>query len=250
MLASKFFPIDTTISTKTGISTFTVTVNLKNGTSLFFDNNGHSYALQDAAMLLRPQSCLLQYTGVFSATAAIRNDRASLPVTILVSYKQPQQGLPVASMHNMTMSMRKGPCVGHYTLYSANWTIPGGLSFASKIDIISGEGDDVIVDDFNNAVELPGTCRSFRGPPENLCEEIETTTPPAPTRPVLSVATTMHTVTSSPATSSALTSVPTPAHTGAVTTTPASEVNDLGLGHTFETFFEYVTNYVANFFFG
>lgn len=240
------------MSTKTGISSFTVTINLKNGTSLFFDNNGHSYPLQDAVILLRPQSCLLQYTGVFSATAAFRNDRLNLPATILVAYKQPRDGLPVAGLHNMTMSMRKGSCVGQYTLYTANWTIPGGISFASKIDIISGEGVDVIADDFNNAVDLPGTCAAFHGPPESLCETVVAALP-APTPsvvPVPTVATTMQTVMSGTATSTTSTSVPTPAQTETVTRPQPSVVIQPGLGHTFESFLQYMTNYVANFFFG
>lgn len=212
-----------------------------NGTSLHFDNNGLSYPLQDAVILMRPQSCLLQYTGVFSATAAVRNDRADLPTTLLVSYKAPRPGLPVPGLHNMTMSMRKGPCVGMYTLYSANWTIPGGISFASRIDIISGEvgGEDVVVDDFNDAAELPGNCAPFRGP--SRCDTVV-------------VATAKTTVTTSS------TVVPTPTGIASGPTTSLAEPihhdstgsakPDFRSGQAFSGFFQYMTNYIANFFFG
>jgi len=59
------------ISTKTGISSFNLTLELKNGTVLEFDNNGHQYPMQDAAMILIPNSCLLQHDGRMTAFAAV-----------------------------------------------------------------------------------------------------------------------------------------------------------------------------------
>ena len=193
-------------------------------------------------MLLRPQSCLLQHTGVFAATAAVRNDRVDLPAFLLVSYKQPRQGLPVVGLHNMSMSMRRGSCVGHYTLYTADWTIPGGISFASKIDVISGAGQDVLVDSFIDAIDLPGTCASFQAPPEDQCESVMTATPvPTPTTSLSPTArTTMLTVMSiaaMPVTSTA---------------SPTSGQDDpgLGIGRTCNSVFECLTNYFVNYFFG
>lgn len=203
-------------------------------------------------MLLRPQSCLSQHTGAVSVSAAIRNDRADLPAMLLISYKQPRPGLPVAGLHNMTMSMRRGACAGQYTLYTANWTIPGGISFASKIDIISGERGDVVADDFNDATDLPGTCAPFLGPPEDLCETVVATIPPA-TSPVLAAPTTMLTTATATTATTPSISMPTPAEAGTATGPPApaaSGRHELGLGHTFKSFFEYMTNYVVNFFFG
>jgi hypothetical protein len=187
-------------------------------------------------MLMRPQSCLMQHTGVFSATAAVRNDRGDLPTTLLVSYKAPRLGLPVPGLHNMTMSMRKGPCVGLYTLYSANWTIPGGISFASRIDIISGEmgSNDAVADDFNDAAELPGSCAPFQG--SSRCEEVILGTTANPTTTVSS--TDVATVSSS--------SLPEPIHNNA----QGSAEGELRLGKAFSSFFQYLTNYIANFFFG
>lgn len=246
-----FFPIEGSIPTRTGVSSFTVTVNLKNGSRLYFDNNGHSYPLQDGVMLLRPQSCLLQHSGVFSATAAVRNDRATLPATLMVSYKVPRPGLPVPGLHNMTMSMARGPCVGLYTLYTAKWTIPGGISFASKIDIISGEGANVIVDDFNDAAELPGNCAGFDGPPQSQCRT-----------PVVEISTTTKSIAYVPPATTLTTSIPMPTSatvyaSSTATKSPlgnsstlASEHEIHHLGESFSSFIQYLTNYIVNYFFG
>lgn len=220
-----------------------MTMNLKNGTSLHFDNNGHSYPLQDAVMLMRPQSCLLQHTGIFRATAAIRNDRTGLPTTMLVNYKVPRPGLAVPGLHNMTISMRKGPCVGLYTLFTANWTIPGGHSSWSKIDIISGSaerGHDVIMDDFNDAAGLPGNCSPFQV--QGQCEALS-----------VPAAATSSTPTSSTTTTSTLASSPTslPPHKYPQdTSSEHAEQQSLAVSNVFASFFQYLTNYIANFFFG
>ncbi|KAL1862854.1 hypothetical protein Daus18300_008351 [Diaporthe australafricana] len=164
-----FFPVDATIPVYTGISSFVVTLVLANGTRLPFDNNGHAYPMQDAVILLRRQSCLLQHTGVINVTAAVRNDRNDLPTNLTISYKVPRLGLPVAGLHEMTTAMTKGDCVGPYTLYSANWTIPGGISYSSRTDVSNGEGEDLLVDDFTYGADLHGQCEEFTAPPASIC---------------------------------------------------------------------------------
>jgi len=234
---------------KTGISSFTIALNLHSGTALPFTNNGLSYPLSDAVMLMRPQSCLLQHTGASSFTAAIRNDRAHLPAALVVSYKLPRPGLPVPALRTATVPMIRGRCVGLYTLYTAEWTIPGGLSYASKIDVVSGEGDDVVVDDFNDAAELPGSCAAFRDG-GGVCESYVLPTSSA----VGDVATAM-TTTRMPgmitgtavATATAETSaLPQPSHHDGA----GKAEEAVRLGDAFAGFFEYLTNYFVNFFFG
>lgn len=175
-LGLQFFPVDATIPVYTGISSFVVTLVLANGTRLPFDNNGHAYPMQDAVILLRRQSCLLQYTGVINVTAAVRNDRNDLPTTITISYKVPRLGLPVAGLQEMTTAMTRGECVGPYTLYSANWTIPGGISYSSRTDISNGEGEDLLVDDFTYGADLHGQCEEFTAPPAPICATYSITT--------------------------------------------------------------------------
>lgn len=67
----KWFPINAAISTSTGISSFTVDLNMASGTTQSFDNNGNSYPMQDAVLIQKPQSCLL--SGTLTVTAAVRN---------------------------------------------------------------------------------------------------------------------------------------------------------------------------------
>lgn len=192
---------------------------------------------------MRPQSCLLQHTGVSSYTAAVRNDRTHLPVTLLISYKAPRLGLPVPGLHNMTMSMRKGECVGQYTLYTAHWTIPGGMSFASKIDIISGEmgGEDTVADDFNDAAELPGSCAPFRGPATCVSVVVTTTT-------ASSTASTATTISSMVLATAVATPAALPEPVHGMSSDGAGEA--FRMGHAFASFFQYLTNYIVNFFFG
>ncbi|KAI0129344.1 heme peroxidase [Hypoxylon sp. NC0597] len=172
-----WFPIDASISTSTGISSFTLTLNMASGTTQTFDNNGNSYPMQDAILIQKLQSCLL--SGTLIVTAAVRNDRKSLPVNMLLSYKTPtgNPNLPVPTLKNATVAMTEATCVGSYTLYTANYTGLGDLAYASKIDVISGSGTTALIDDFNAASDLAGTCQTFQGPPSSLCTTEQASTP-------------------------------------------------------------------------
>ncbi|KAI1636402.1 hypothetical protein F4809DRAFT_384331 [Biscogniauxia mediterranea] len=173
-----WFPINAVISTSTGISSYTLTLNMASGTSQVFDNNGNSYPMQDAILLQKPQSCLL--SGTLTITAAVRNDRDTLPVNMYLSYKQPtgNPNLPIPTLKNTTIPMTKGTCVGPYTFYTANFTGLGDLDYATKIDVISGSGTSAFRDDFNAASELAGTCLSFQNPPASLCSAGQVSTAP------------------------------------------------------------------------
>lgn len=161
-----FFPISANIDATTGISAFSVTINLKDGTSQTYDNNGNLYPISDAVFIQKPQSCLLQGSGALTATALVRNDRTALPVSLGVSYLVPRNtanGNPVPALNTANVTMVKGDCVGQYTFYTASYTIPGGLSYNAKLDITSGSGGDNFIDGFNAASGLAGTCATFAG---------------------------------------------------------------------------------------
>lgn len=134
--------------------------------------------MQDAVLLLRRQTCLLQYTGKINVTAAVRNDRSNLPTNLTISYKVPRPGLPVAGLHETTMFMNKGDCVGPYTLFNAAWTIPGGISYSSRIDVSNGEGQNLLADDFTYGAELHGQCEEYSAPPASMCTTLSTTPTP------------------------------------------------------------------------
>ncbi|KAG8167677.1 hypothetical protein KVR01_003366 [Diaporthe batatas] len=174
-----FFPIDATIPIDTGISSFVVDLILTNGTRLLFDNNGQGYPMQDAVLLLRRQTCLLQYTGKINVTAAVRNDRKDLPTNLTISYKVPRPGLPVAGLHETTMFMTKGDCVGPYTLFNAAWTIPGGVSYSSRTDVSNGEGESLLADVFTYGAELHGQCEEYSAPPASMCTTLGITATPS-----------------------------------------------------------------------
>ncbi|KAI1410905.1 WSC domain-containing protein [Hypoxylon sp. FL1857] len=173
-----WFPIDASISTSTGISSFTLTLNMASGTTQTFDNNGNSYPMQDAILIQSPQSCL--FSGTLTVTAAVRNDRKSLPVSMFLSYKTPtgNPNLPIPTLKNATVTMTESTCVGLYTFYTANYTGLGDLAYASKIDVISGSGTSALTDDFNAASDLGGTCQTFQDPPSSLCSTGQASTPP------------------------------------------------------------------------
>lgn len=63
-----------------------------------------------------------------------------------------------------------GDCVGAYTFYTAQYTVPGDLAYASKIDVISGSDTSTLNDAFNSAADLGGSCQAFQNPPpSSLC---------------------------------------------------------------------------------
>ncbi|RYP09040.1 hypothetical protein DL764_001536 [Monosporascus ibericus] len=184
-----WFPIDRTIPTTTGISSFTLTLNMASGTRQTVDNNGNSYLLQDAILIQKPQSCVLSSIGSITVTAAVRNDRNSLPVNMVLSYKEPtgDANLPVPNLRTVTVAMTKGNCVGAYTFYNVQYTIPGDLAYASRIDVVSGSGDSALSDAFNSAGELGGTCQTFQNPSSSLCTTSQISTPPASSSTSMSV---------------------------------------------------------------
>lgn len=174
-----FFPISADIDTATGISSFTVTVNLNDDTTQEFDNNGNSYPISDAVLLQKPQSCLVEGSGALTVSALVRNDRTSLPVNLAVSYLVPRttgDGNPVPALLDETVPMTQGDCVGDYTFYLATYSITGGLSSKARLAIVSGDGEDVISDAFNSAGELSGTCTTYTG--SAACGGATTSTPP------------------------------------------------------------------------
>ncbi|KAH8887407.1 heme peroxidase [Thozetella sp. PMI_491] len=168
-----FFPISTNIDTATGISSFTVVLYLKDGTTQSFDNNGNGYPMSDAVILQKPQSCLLQGTGALTVTGLVRNDLASLPVNLNVTYLVPRNtrnGNPVPAIKTETLAMTTGNCVGQYTFFSASYVITGGLSYNARLDVTAGSYGDY----FRVASSLAGTCLSYSG--SATCSNVTTPT--------------------------------------------------------------------------
>ncbi|KAK2065617.1 WSC domain-containing protein [Colletotrichum caudatum] len=158
-----WYPISQTFPVSTGISSFTVTINKKDGSSTLFNNNGNGYPLQDAIFLQTPQSCLQQSAGDVTFVVAVRNDRASLPVTVEITYKAKRTNSIVPSLNKMTVDMVKGSCQGSYTFFTVNTNIPGGLSPEATMDFISGDGASAQVDSFKKANPIGGTCAAWSG---------------------------------------------------------------------------------------
>ncbi|KAK1594865.1 WSC domain-containing protein [Colletotrichum navitas] len=158
-----WYPISQTFPVNTGISSFTVTINKNDGSSTLFNNNGNGYPLQDAIFLQPLQSCLQQSAGDATFVVAVRNDRASLPVKVEISYKTTQTNSVVPLLNKMTVDMVNGSCQGSYTFFTVNTNIPGGLSPESTMDFISGEGASAEVDSFKKANTIGGTCQAWSG---------------------------------------------------------------------------------------
>ncbi|KAK0719759.1 hypothetical protein B0H67DRAFT_599414 [Lasiosphaeris hirsuta] len=177
-----FFPISVNIPTSAGISSFTVKITRNDGSSQTYDNNGKSYPLTDGVMLQKPQSCLLQGSGALTVTALVRNDLVHLPANLTVSYLTPRgisNGNPVPALNTANFALTKGNCVGAYTLYSARYTIPGGLSYNARLTVISGFGATSFTDDFNHAGSLSGTCEVWAG--TAACPDITSSSVSPPT---------------------------------------------------------------------
>ncbi|POS79507.1 hypothetical protein DHEL01_v202090 [Diaporthe helianthi] len=157
-----YFPLDADIAVESGISSFTITLEFADGTTKLYDNNGNAYPISDAVILQRPQSCLLQGPGSLSVSALVLSDRAA-PVSLGIQYQTPQSGIAGPRLQTADVTMVAGACVGPYTFYSASYAIPGGRSYAARLDITSGSGTSAASNTFNLASELAGTCLDFSG---------------------------------------------------------------------------------------
>jgi hypothetical protein len=81
----QFFPISTMIDVSTGISSFAVTIDMVDGTTESFDNNGNLYPMTDAIILQQPQSCLSQASGALTVTAAVSLLKPSAGATTILT---------------------------------------------------------------------------------------------------------------------------------------------------------------------
>ena len=137
---------------------------------------------------------------------------------MFVSYKEPtgDANLPVPNLRNATVAMTEQDCVGAYTLYKAQFTIPGDLAYASRIDVISGSGSSALRDDFNSAGELGGSCQTFQNPPApSLCTTGEASASPTVSSTSTSsgtISSTSISITTSSMTSSSTGPIETPFH--------------------------------------
>ncbi|KAI1259995.1 heme peroxidase [Xylariaceae sp. FL1019] len=208
-----WFPIQFNIPTATGISSFVLSLNMASGTSKTYDNNGESYPMQDGILLQQPQSCMIG--GKMTVTAAVRNDLKSEPVNLYISKKTPtgNPNMPIPVLSDDTVEMEQGDCVGAYTFYTASYDGLGDLDYATKFDVISGNGTEALSDDFNAASDLGGTCEDFTPPVGSACS---TGASSSTTSAALSAST------SSTSTSTSITSDSSPTTSSSMSTTSAS----------------------------
>lgn len=210
-----FYPIEAVIPAASGISSFTITVNNADGSSKLYDNNGNGYPLQDDILFQAPQSCVTGSSGAFTVVAAVRNDVAANGAQANIAYKTAQTNSPVALLNNATVPLQKGACIGKYTLFSAQYTIPGGMPYQSRVDVIAGNKADT----FKAITDIGGTCAAF--PNAGACDadppgNSTSSSTPVSTPPVSSSSTPGSTP---PVTTTSTTSVSVP-----VTTTSTSSV--------------------------
>lgn len=152
-----FFPINAKIPVKTGISSFTVTVNHADGTKQVADNNGHGYPIQDTILFQKPQSCILGSTGATTLVAAVHNSAVGKGAKAMIHYKTPQKGSPIPKFSSTTLDLTKDQCIGEYTLFKAEHTIEGGMAYQSFVDLSSGDA----ADSFNGVTDIGGSCMPF-----------------------------------------------------------------------------------------
>ncbi|KAI1352516.1 heme peroxidase [Xylaria sp. FL0043] len=203
-----WFPINVKIPTSSGISSFTLTVNMASGASVAYNNNGNSYPMQDDIIMQKPQSCLLE--GNLKVVAAVRNDLGSQPVNLELSYKTPvgNSNRPVPTLNEATVNMTKGDCVGVYTFYTGTYEGLGELDYATKIDVVTGTGASSSRDAFKAASGLGAMCATFDAPPASLCSRANDPDPPEETSTSVTVTPTV----TSPGTVTSTTAVETPYH--------------------------------------
>lgn len=156
----EWYPISQSISTDTGISSFTVTVTNADGTTTNYDNNGNSYPIQDLVIFQKPQSCLLPSTGALTLVAAVHNSALTNGASANITYKLAQTNSPAPSLNTAQVALTKGQCVGNYTFFSTQYTVPGDMSAQGYVDITNGAK----VDGFKALTDVGGSCDQFQRP--------------------------------------------------------------------------------------
>lgn len=187
-----WFPLNITIPSNTGISSFTCALRFVDGTTEYFDNNGAWFPIQDALLLQSPQSCL-SGSHELTVTAAVLDEQSTVPVRLVVYQKTPGAG-PVAVLSSNTTTMSKKDSAGSYGFwtvpyhfYTASYAIPGGLAQNAKFDIISNDtSTDVksIVGDYFKDAGVLQACSPF--PVPSGPDRTPTATPSSSTKPSLS----------------------------------------------------------------
>ncbi|KAI0205412.1 heme peroxidase [Astrocystis sublimbata] len=165
-----WFPINIEVPASSGISSFTLNLQMASGTSRVYDNNGNAYPIQDGILVQKPQSCLLE--GRLQVVAGVRNDlKVSAPVNLHLSYKTPvaDPNRPIPTLNDAILEMEKYECVGLYTLYSAVYEGLGDLAYATKVDVVTGAGTSAAQDTFKAASDFGAKCIDFQAPPASMC---------------------------------------------------------------------------------
>ncbi|RDA86585.1 hypothetical protein CP532_5984 [Ophiocordyceps camponoti-leonardi (nom. inval.)] len=153
-----FFPIEASIPASRGISSFVVTLHGADGSSnTLYDNNGKGYPVQDDVVFQAPQSCVRSSSGALTVVAAVRNDVAAGGARADVWYREPQSNSPVPRLSRAQVTLEKGRCVGHYTLFATDYAVQGGLASQSHVDVSAGSS----VDGFKSLAHVGGTCAEF-----------------------------------------------------------------------------------------
>ncbi|EQL00096.1 WSC domain containing protein [Ophiocordyceps sinensis CO18] len=138
-----------------GISPFTVTIHQTGGESKLYDNNGKGYPLRDDVLFQAPQSCIRGSTGALTVVAAVRNDVASRGAPQAnIWYKVPQTNSPLPQLRNELVTLKKGKCVGKYTLFASEYTVQGGFAYESHVDVTANGQTD----GFKSLAGIGGTC--------------------------------------------------------------------------------------------
>ncbi|PFH59316.1 hypothetical protein XA68_12517 [Ophiocordyceps unilateralis] len=152
-----FFPIEVSIPASSGISSFVVTLHRADGSSTLYDNNGQGYPMHDDVVFQAPQSCVRPSTGSLTVVAAVRNDVAAGGARADVWYHEPQSNSPVPRLSRVGVALEKRRCVGHYTLFTTDYAIQGGLASQSHVDVLAGSRTD----SFKSLAGVGGTCAEF-----------------------------------------------------------------------------------------
>ncbi|RDA93476.1 hypothetical protein CP533_2647 [Ophiocordyceps camponoti-saundersi (nom. inval.)] len=153
-----FFPIEASIPSSSGISSFVVTLHgADSSLNALYDNNGKGYPVQDDVVFQAPQSCVRPSSGALTVVAAVRNDVAAGGARADVWYREPQSNSPVPKLSRAQVTLEKGRCVGHYTLFSTDYAVQGGLASQSHVDVSAGSS----VDGFKSLANVGGTCAEF-----------------------------------------------------------------------------------------
>ncbi|EFX04208.1 L-ascorbate oxidase [Grosmannia clavigera kw1407] len=148
----QFYEFETVLDASSSVSSFNVSIALKDGTVEEHNNNGGGFPVQSSILLQSSRTCYIaNSTGsYFKLVAAVHDSRKALPATVVTYVQNPRIGTKIPSLDAVNTSLAFVNSTGAYDFFSATVSLGVDQVYLAYCDLVSGEGDAAESDLFHN----------------------------------------------------------------------------------------------------